>query len=85
MRIATWNINSVRRRLPLVLDWLTANKPDVLGEDSPELLSGRLRGSLQKKKKLAQESLKGYFNDFHRQMLEMHYRHYEFINLLERS
>src|SRR5579864_8518035 len=30
MRIATWNINSVRRRLPLVLDWLTANKPDVL-------------------------------------------------------
>ncbi len=30
MRIATWNINSVRRRLPLVLDWLTASKPDVL-------------------------------------------------------
>ena len=30
MRIATWNINSVRRRLPLVVDWLTANKPDVL-------------------------------------------------------
>jgi exodeoxyribonuclease-3 len=30
MRIATWNINSVRRRLPLVVDWLTANEPDVL-------------------------------------------------------
>jgi exodeoxyribonuclease III len=30
MRIATWNINSVRRRLQLVLDWLAANKPDVL-------------------------------------------------------
>ncbi len=30
MRIATWNINSVRRRLPLVLDWLAAQKPDVL-------------------------------------------------------
>jgi exodeoxyribonuclease-3 len=30
MRIATWNINSVRRRLPLVLDWLAANQPDVL-------------------------------------------------------
>ena len=30
MRIATWNINSVRRRLPLVLDWLSANKPDVV-------------------------------------------------------
>ena len=52
----------------------------IAGEDSPELLSGRLRGSLQKKKKLARESLKGYFNDFHRQMLGMHYRHYEFIS-----
>jgi exodeoxyribonuclease-3 len=30
MKIATWNINSVRRRLPLVIDWLAANKPDVL-------------------------------------------------------
>jgi exodeoxyribonuclease III len=30
MRIATWNINSVRRRLPLVLDWLATSKPDVL-------------------------------------------------------
>jgi exodeoxyribonuclease-3 len=30
MKIATWNINSVRRRLPLVVDWLGANKPDVL-------------------------------------------------------
>ena len=30
MKIATWNINSVRRRLSLVVDWLTANQPDVL-------------------------------------------------------
>src|SRR5262249_27450263 len=30
MKIATWNINSVRRRLPLVLEWLAANRPDVL-------------------------------------------------------
>ena len=30
MRVATWNINSVRRRLPRILDWLAANKPDVL-------------------------------------------------------
>ena len=30
MRIATWNVNSVRRRLSLVVDWLAANKPDVL-------------------------------------------------------
>jgi exodeoxyribonuclease III len=30
MRVATWNINSVRRHLPLLLDWLAANQPDVL-------------------------------------------------------
>ena len=30
IKIATWNINSVRRRLPLVIDWLAANQPDVL-------------------------------------------------------
>src|SRR5580700_1010408 len=30
MKIATWNINSVRRRLPLVIDWLAAHQPDVL-------------------------------------------------------
>lgn len=30
MRIATWNVNSLRVRLPHVLDWLTAQRPDVL-------------------------------------------------------
>lgn len=30
MKIATWNINSVRRRLPLVLDWLERHRPDAL-------------------------------------------------------
>jgi exodeoxyribonuclease-3 len=30
MKIATYNVNSIRRRLPIVLDWLTAHKPDVL-------------------------------------------------------
>jgi exodeoxyribonuclease-3 len=30
MKIATWNINSIRRRLPQVTDWLAANQPDVL-------------------------------------------------------
>src|SRR5436190_1827947 len=30
MKIATWNINSVRRRLPLVVEWLRQNRPDVL-------------------------------------------------------
>ena len=30
MRIATWNVNSVTARLPRVLEWLAANKPDVV-------------------------------------------------------
>jgi len=30
MRIATWNVNSLRVRLPQVLDWLRAEQPDVL-------------------------------------------------------
>ena len=30
IRIATWNVNSVRARLPLVLAWLETNQPDVL-------------------------------------------------------
>jgi exodeoxyribonuclease III len=30
MKVATWNINSIRRRLPLVLEWLAKNQPDVL-------------------------------------------------------
>jgi len=52
----------------------------IAGEDSPELLSWKVRGSLRKKEKLVRESLKGYFNDFHRGMLRMHYRHYEFLS-----
>jgi exodeoxyribonuclease-3 len=30
MKIATYNVNSVRRRLNIVLDWLVTNRPDVL-------------------------------------------------------
>ena len=29
-RIATWNVNSIKVRLPQVLEWLEANSPDVL-------------------------------------------------------
>jgi exodeoxyribonuclease-3 len=29
-RIATWNINDIRKRLPLLLAWLDATKPDVV-------------------------------------------------------
>ena len=37
MRIASWNVNSLRVRLPHVLDWLTANEPDVLGLQETKL------------------------------------------------
>ena len=30
MKIATFNVNSVRKRLPIVLEWMTANRPDVM-------------------------------------------------------
>ncbi|MCU1275555.1 MAG: Exodeoxyribonuclease [Bryobacterales bacterium] len=30
MKIATWNVNSIRRRLPLVLEWLAQHQPDVM-------------------------------------------------------
>ena len=30
MKIATYNVNSIRRRLPLVLDWIASHKPDVM-------------------------------------------------------
>jgi len=30
MKIATWNVNSLKVRLPHLLDWLAENRPDVL-------------------------------------------------------
>lgn len=30
MKIATWNVNSIKVRLPQVLSWLESNRPDVL-------------------------------------------------------
>ncbi len=30
MRIATYNVNSIRKRLPIVIQWLTDHQPDVL-------------------------------------------------------
>ncbi len=30
MKIATYNVNSIRRRLPIVIEWLDRNQPDVL-------------------------------------------------------
>lgn len=30
MRIATWNVNSIRQRLTHTVDWLRANEPDII-------------------------------------------------------
>src|SRR5579885_56420 len=30
MKIATYNVNSIRKRLPIVLDWLKQHQPDVM-------------------------------------------------------
>src|SRR5476649_2774389 len=30
MKIATYNVNSIRRRLPIVLDWIAHHKPYVM-------------------------------------------------------
>jgi exodeoxyribonuclease-3 len=30
MKVATWNVNSIRKRMPLLLDWLALHQPDVM-------------------------------------------------------
>jgi exodeoxyribonuclease-3 len=30
MKIATWNVNSIKARLPRVLEWLEKARPDVV-------------------------------------------------------
>ena len=37
MKIATWNVNSLRVRLEHVTDWLTSAAPDVLGLQETKL------------------------------------------------
>lgn len=37
MNIATWNVNSIKVRLPQVLDWLAARQPDVLALQETKL------------------------------------------------
>src|SRR3984893_3944533 len=52
MRVATWNVNSVKQRVPRLLPWLDERKPDVVclqetklaDEAFDELLAGELGG-----------------------------------------
>ncbi len=37
VKIATWNVNSLKVRLPQVMDWLEANQPDVLALQETKL------------------------------------------------
>jgi transposase len=61
----------------------------IAGQESPDLLSWKLRGTARRKEKLVRESLKGCFDAFHRQMLGSLYRQYQFltseIGLLEEA
>jgi exodeoxyribonuclease III len=38
MQIVTWNVNSLRVRLPQLLDWLAANQPDIVALQETKLL-----------------------------------------------
>src|SRR5690606_21775874 len=38
MKIASWNVNSLRVRLPQVLDWLSVARPDVLAVQETKLV-----------------------------------------------
>lgn len=52
----------------------------IAGQDSPEMLSWKVRGKLRKKEKQVKESLKGCFDEFHRMLLRAHYEHYLFLS-----
>ena len=43
MRIATWNVNSVKQRVPRLLPWLDQRKPDVVCLQETKLADGALR------------------------------------------
>lgn len=40
MKLATWNVNSIRVRLPQVLEWLKKEKPDVLCLQETKITDG---------------------------------------------
>jgi exodeoxyribonuclease-3 len=44
MKIATWNVNSLRVRLPQVLDWLQSQQPDILAVQETKLVDEEFPG-----------------------------------------
>jgi exodeoxyribonuclease-3 len=45
LKIATWNVNSLRIRLPQVLDWLQIQQPDVLALQETKLVDAHFPGA----------------------------------------
>lgn len=41
IKIATWNVNSLRVRLPHLLDWLATDQPDLLGLQETKLVDDK--------------------------------------------
>src|SRR5438105_13613219 len=46
MRIATWNVNSVKQRVPRLLPWLDERRPDVACLQETKLADDAFRGLL---------------------------------------
>jgi exodeoxyribonuclease-3 len=40
MKLVTWNVNSLKVRLPQVIDWLAVNEPDILCLQETKLQDG---------------------------------------------
>ncbi|HUW27163.1 MAG TPA: exodeoxyribonuclease III [Sulfuriferula sp.] len=45
MKLATWNVNSLKVRLPHLLDWLAARQPDVVCLQETKLEDGKFPGA----------------------------------------
>lgn len=52
----------------------------IAGETSPDKLSWKVKGSLRKKEKEVRQSLAGCFDEFHRLMLELLWKQYQFLS-----
>jgi transposase len=75
---ANLKLSSVLSDLPGLSGWRIIEAM-ISGQESPELLSWKLRGRARSKEKRVRESLKGCFDAFHRQMLGSLYRQYQFL------
>ena len=43
VRVATWNVNSVKQRVPRLLPWLDERRPDVVCLQETKLADDRVR------------------------------------------